>query len=45
MMDLTHVFPELGMLAKAMGEEWVPGLDILVEKFLQEMIEENDEHS
>ena len=41
-MDLTHVFPELGMLANAMGEEWVPGLDILVEKFLQEEIEEEN---
>ena len=31
MMDLTQVFPELGMLARAIGLECVPGLDNLVE--------------
>ena len=31
MMDLTQVLPELGMLARATGLVWVPGLDNLVE--------------
>ena len=33
MIDLTHVLPELGMLARAMGEEWVNGTDKVMEKF------------
>ena len=33
MMDLTHVLPELGMLTRAMGEEWVKGMDKVMEKF------------
>ena len=31
--DLTHVLPELGMLARAMGEEWGKGMDKVMEKF------------
>ena len=37
MMDLL---PELGMLARAMGEEWVKGMDKVVEKFWHVRIEE-----
>ena len=43
MMDLTQVFPELGMLAKAIGEECVPGRDSFVEKFLQDEIEDENQ--
>ena len=33
MMDLTQVFPELGMLAKAIGEENVEFVESLMERF------------
>ena len=40
MMDLTQVFPELGMLAKAIGEENVEFVENLMERFWHTELEE-----
>ena len=41
MIDLTQVFPELGMLAKAIGEENVKFVGNLMERFWHTELEES----